>query len=288
MRLAKTITQLWHCEHNERALRLTVLCLLFAPVGDYTLQPTILMLVGAMVLSPALLRHALPWLILTLLTAWRVIDDWPLADNHAYLLSFWCLAVTLALTSPNPGTILSSNARWLIMLVFLLASLQKWFSPSYLSGVFFQYTFLVDDRFEDFVVLLTRVDYELIDTYRDYLDGGWRTGQSPPELPSDFKLLAWASTWWNLLEQPLVALAFLVRSESWLGRHRDWFLLLFCITVYAIAPVVSFGWLLLAMGMAQCRDTKLIKSSYLVLFALLLIYDQVPWAWLLQGVLEQG
>ena len=266
------------CKRSTLAAQLTLLCLLFAPVGDYFVRPAVLMLVGSMVLMPQLCRHPLPWLALTLLTAWRVIGDWPLADNHAYLLSFWCLAAALAWASSEPDATLSKNGRWLIMLVFLLASLQKWTSPSYLDYSFFQYTFLMDGRFEDFVVLLSSVNYDMIDRYRDYFDGGWRMGMTVPALPQDFQVLAWLSTWWNLLEQPLVAIAFLVPPSSRLGRHRDWVLLLFCVTIYAVAPVASFGWLLLAMGLAQCRDTPLIRSAYLVTFGLLLIYDHVPWA----------
>jgi hypothetical protein len=59
---------------------------------------------------------------------------------------------------------------------------------------------------------------------------------------------------------------------------RDAILLTFCVTTYAVATVAGFGWLLLALGVAQCepgrRKTQL---SYLIVFALILFYREVPW-----------
>jgi hypothetical protein len=55
------------------------------------------------------------------------------------------------------------------------------------------------------------------------------------------------------------------------------------VTVYAVAPVTGFGWLLLAMGVAQCRDDIRLRAAYLLTFALLLVYEHVPWAlWLVE------
>jgi hypothetical protein len=277
------VRELLHRERHLLAAQLTALCLLFVPVGNAVVRPLTLGVAAVALLLPRLTLHAPLWLALTALTAWRVIADWPLADNHAYLLSFWCLALALAGASAEPDKVLAGNGRWLIALVFLLASTQKWSSSSYLDYSFFQYTLLTDERFEDFVVLFTGLDYEALDRYRDYLEGTWRNGLTVPDLPADFRMLALLSTWWNLLEQPMVTIAFLVPSASWLGRQRDGWLLLFCVTVYAVAPVTGFGWLLLAMGVAQCRDDIRPRAAYLLTFALLLVYEHVPWAlWLVE------
>jgi hypothetical protein len=218
------------------------------------------------------------------LTGLRAALDWPLADNHAYLLAYWCTALAVAAWSDNEAD-LARNARLLIGLTFAFAAWQKWSSPNYLNDVFFLTTFLLDDRFEDFVVLLTGTSYEQIDAARDYLEADYRSGAPPVGLPFETSwallLLARASTLWNLLDQVLVAAAFLAPPASRLGRMRDALLILFCFITYAVAPVASFGWLLLSMGMVQSERANGLHLWYLAAFAALVFYDQVPWAWLL-------
>ena len=62
---------------------------------------------------------------------------------------------------------------------------------------------------------------------------------------------------------------------------RDSLLILFCFVTYAVAPVVSFGWLLLSMGMAQSEQRSGPRLWYVVAFAALAFYYEVPWARLL-------
>ena len=94
-------------------------------------------------------------------------------------------------------------------------------------------------------------------------------------------MLVWLSTAWNLFEQTLVAVTFLAPTNSRLGRLRDVALLLFCYTIYAVVPVVSFGWLLLAMGVSQSRPSSVLRVGYLAAFLILVFYIEVPWAALL-------
>ena len=77
-------------------------------------------------------------------------------------------------------------------------------------------------------------------------------------------------------------LAFWWWSPAGLGRARHALLLLFCATTYAVAPVEGFGWLLIAMGVAQCdRERVFTRALYLVVYALILVYREVPVARLL-------
>jgi hypothetical protein len=62
-------------------------------------------------------------------------------------------------------------------------------------------------------------------------------------------------TWWTLAIEGAVALAFLSRGTSLLGRHRDHLLITFTVSTYLAAPVLGFGWLLLVLGLAQLRTT---------------------------------
>jgi hypothetical protein len=274
----------------ELAAKLTLLALLLSPVGNWYIRPTILALSVVGLLVPGMWRASSLWVALSLLAAFRCYLDWPSADNHAYLLSYWCLAFAVSGWLGN-REVLFSNARYLVALTFSFAALQKWISGDYLNGVFFLTTFFLDPRFEDFVVLFSSVTLEQIDIARDYLEGDYRSAPAdtnfPFEIPRSLWWLAMLSTAWNLLEQTLIAIAFLVPRHSWLGRVRDPLLLLFCFTIYAVVPVVSFGWLVLAMGVAQCDErSAIIRYWYLGVFLALVFFYEVPWAALLNRVID--
>jgi hypothetical protein len=266
----------------ELAAKLTLLALLLSPVGNWFIRPFTLGLTVMGLLIPGLWRSPSLWVALALLTGIRFYIDWPSADNHAYLLSYWCLAFAVSAWLGN-REVLFSNARYLVALTFGFAALQKWISPDYLNGVFFLITFFLDERFEEFVVLFSSVTFEQIDIAREYLEGDYRSAPAPDNLPfvipGSMWWLAILSTVWNLLEQTLIAIAFLVPKDSRLGRIRDPLLLLFCFTIYAVVPVVSFGWLILAMGLAQCDEkSATIRYWYMgAIFALIFFYE-VPWA----------
>ncbi len=278
------LAQLEKIDRAALGARLTCLTLLFAPIGDWYLRPLVLVLSAAGLLFGDLWRSRWLWVALAVLTGLRAGLDWPLADNHAYLLAYWCSALAVATWSEHRAT-LARNARLLIGLTFAFAAWQKWASPNYVNDVFFLTTFLLDDRFEDLVVLLTSVSYEQIDAARDYLEADYRSGSPgtglPFELPWSLLLLTRASTLWNLFDQALVATVFLAPPAFRLGRIRDPLLILFCFVTYAVAPVASFGWLLLSMGIAQSERNTGVRIWYLAAFAALAFYAEVPWAGLM-------
>lgn len=266
----------------ELAAKLTLLALLLSPVGNWFIRPFTLGLSVMGLLIPGLWRSPSLWVALALLTGIRFYIDWPSADNHAYLLSYWCLAFAVSAWLGN-REVLFSNARYLVALTFGFAALQKWISPDYLNGVFFLVTFFLDERFEEFVVLFSSVTFEQIDIAREYLEGDYRSAPAPDSLPfvipGSMWWLAILSTAWNLFEQTLIAIAFLVPKDSRLGRIRDPLLLLFCFTIYAVVPVVSFGWLILAMGIAQSDGkSATLRYWYTGAFFALIFFYEVPWA----------
>ena len=119
-------------------LQLTLLDLLLQPIGPWWLRWAILGLAVGGLLWRRALTHPSLWLALATLTGIRVMADWPLSDNHAYLLSYWCLACGLANLSEEAQRYLARNARWMIGLVFAFALLWKLLPGSdYTSGVFF-------------------------------------------------------------------------------------------------------------------------------------------------------
>jgi hypothetical protein len=87
------------------------------------------------------------------------------------------------------------------------------------------------------------------------------------------------ATLWGVMLEAAVALAFLWPPRRRLARMRDGVLLLFAASVYAVATVEGFAWLLLSMGAAQCRrDRRHTRLAYIGVFALILFYREVDWA----------
>lgn len=257
------------------ALRLTLLVLLLRPIGTGWLRPSLLALAAAGLVLPGALRQPAFWLALAGLTAWRVVAGWPLADNHAYLLVYWCLAIALALRAADPQRALAWNGRALVALAFAFAVLWKVISPDYLDGRFFRVALVEDRRLERVATALGGVEREPLLARRAFLgqhvDGPALASAIPAE-PVRLHRLALAATWLTLGLEAAVALTFLAPPARavWL-RHA--LLLAFCAITYAIAPVVSFGWLLLAMGLAQCApDAWRTRAAYLAVFALLIFY----------------
>ena len=68
----------------------------------------------------------------------RIVAVWPLADNHIYLLAYWCLAIGLALAGPAPAATLATSSRWLVGAAFTMAVLWKAvLSPDYVEAASF-------------------------------------------------------------------------------------------------------------------------------------------------------
>jgi hypothetical protein len=271
---------------GDLPLRLTLLLLLLVPVGGWELRPFELLLAAAGLLSAAVARSPWTWLVLTACAGWNLVCDWPMSDNHAYLLAYWCLAVWLSRLVPEPAAALATSARLLVGLAFAFATLWKLvLSPDYLDGTFFRVWLLVDDRFESLARLVGGLSAADLAASRTFL-------QPPPGLgaehypalvePLALRRTAEVLTFAVLGLEALVALLFLAPvRRPWL-RHAP--LLAFCATAYAVAPVVGFGWLLLAMGLAvvPVGATRL-RLAYVACFALLLLHDAVPWAALALG-----
>jgi hypothetical protein len=254
------------------ALRLTLLDLLLRPIGDWFFRPAILGLAALGVMLPSQLRRPLLWIVLAILTLLRVILNWPMADNHAYLLSYWCLAVACALVSRDPPACLALNGRLLIGLAFACATLWK----------VFRVLLLTDRRFESFAQVAGGLTPELLESLRafvtQHVHGPLFAASDAPQEPTRFLWLTYLMTWWTVLLESAVAVTFLWPCERGMAQWRNATLLLFCATIYAVAPVEGFGWLLIAMGVAQCdparRKTCLL---YLVVFLLIIFYRDAQW-----------
>jgi hypothetical protein len=267
------------------ALRLALLDLLLAPIGRWYIRPLVMGLAAVGLLVPGQMRRPWLWFALAGLSGLRVLLDWQLADNHAYLLAYWCLAVALALLLRDRN-LLAVNGRLLIGLVFAFATLWKLLSPDFLDGTFLRVTMVVDDRFEGFARLAGGLEPAQRDVLQDRLlrhqDIVLPATPEMPVPPMRFLRLATFSTWGVLLLEAALALAFLWPLGRGPSRTRDGLLMIFCATTYAVATVEGFGWLLVSMGIAQTTSGRhRTRLLYLATFILIFLYREIPWADLL-------
>jgi len=266
---------------------MTAIILLLRPMGPWGVRPMILGLAGLAIALPRVLRASATWYVLSALIIIRIIADWPLPDNHIYLIAYWCLAMALALGSRDVAGTIRVSGRLLIGAAFLMAVVWKCvLSPDYLDGRFFSVTFLTDPRFENATLLLGGLTAEQINESREYLrplpDGAELLDGPALAKTSAMSLLSGATTWGLLALEGAIAFAYLCPLARRVAAVRHVLLLLFCVVIYAFAPVAGFAWLLLTMGFAQAgAEQRWLRAAYISAWCLVLVYDEVPWSRLL-------
>lgn len=261
-------------------LRLTLLVLVLRPPGEGSLRAATWLVAGAALVFPSLILSARTWFVLAVLVGARIAVDWPLADNHIYLLAYWCLGVGLALWrdplgSPQAFETLRSSSRWLVASAFLCAFVWKAFlAPDYLDGRFFRVTLSTDDRFAPIARAAGLSDGQIAENRKalEPLPAGAEVVSGPVlSEPPALRRVARALTWGGLVLELLVAVAFLLRP----GVPAHLALLAFCGVTYAVAPVAGFGWLVSVLGLTNCGDEHArLRAAYVAAFALVLLYSE--------------
>jgi hypothetical protein len=246
-------------------------------MGPWPLRVAILAVAMVGLLSQRVLLAPLTWAALTVLVVLRLALEWPLPDNHIYLLAYFCSGVAIALTLPDPQA-LARTSRLLLGLTFAFAVLWKaGLSSDYRDGRFFRVTLLTDERFETASERIGGLTHAQILHNRQALvplaDGGELL--EPPEVvePPALRRLAWLATWGTLFLECGLAITFLWPGRG-LERLQHPLLLAFGAITYAFAPVAGFGWLLVVMGLTRTRtDQTILRGAYAGLFFLILFYS---------------
>ncbi len=277
----RTISEM---DATELAIRLTLVYLLLKPPEVWFLHSPMLVLAAAALLAPRLGRSPTMWLLITLLGAAQVVWAWDWIDNHQYLIVYWCLAIFLCLRTDDPARGLALNGRLLIAAPFAFALVWKLFLTSdFAGGHLFRELLLTDPRFQRLGGVLgmtasTRMENEML--LGQLSSGRLATGTLVE--PASHVLSAKLMTWWTILTESAIVIAFLLPGIRLAAGLRDVTLLAFCWTAYSFGSVTGFGWLLLIMGIAQCPgERKRARFMYLLTFVVVLIYARTPWSNLL-------
>jgi hypothetical protein len=275
----------------DAVLTLTAITLLLRPLDVWWIAPFVLALACLSLVLRAVRRAPITWLVLSMLIALRVVAVWPLSDNHIYLLSYWCLAIGLALLGRASAATLATSSRRLLAAAFGLAVLWKAvLSPDYTDGRFFRVTLMTDARFADASLVFGGLTREQMDGNRAFLqplpEGAQLLTPPPYVEPPRLRAFAAAATWGGLTLEALVVLLCVWPAQERVQAARHAALLVFCVTTYALAPVAGFGWLLATMGLAQTRpDQRITAGAYVAAFILVVLYSEIPWTGVLAGLL---
>ena len=266
----------------DPVLTLTSIILLLRPFDVWWVTPFVLALACLSLVFRSVRRAPMTWLLLAVLVAARIVVVWPLSDNHIYLLSYWCLAIGLALSSQTPAATLATSGRWMVGAAFAMAVLWKIMSPDYLDGRFFRVTLLTDERFADASLVLGGLPRDQMAENRKFLEPLPEGAQllDPPAFvePPRLRALAAAATWGGLVLEALVALLCLMPVAGRIEVVRHAAMLMFCATTYALAPVAGFGWLIATLGLAQCLPSQpRLRGAYISVFLLIVLYSEIPW-----------
>jgi len=261
---------------------LTLILLLLYPVGPEGVRVGLrLGSVAGLVYRP-LQRAPLYWLLLAGGMAIGCVVLWHDADNHKYLMTYWCLALGLSRWADDPSNALRINARFLIGLCFLIAVVWKLRTPDFLTGEYYQFAMLTDDRLFSVGQLLAGMEPDLYFQNREAIDRltaeTSTLNQVPLEGTDALRPLSFVLVAWTLLVESWIVGAFLWPTRStWGLRSRYASLLVFVATTYAAAHVGGFAWILIIMGLAQVRRTHASwRLAYLGALGLVILYQLRP------------
>lgn len=265
-------------------LRLTLLLVLFNGISKLELaELPETILCGAMLTSSKLLTHRVIWLALGVAAVVSNVKFWFISFNHDYLITYWCLICVLAVFTKTPKRVMRWNARLSIGLCFFFATVWKFLSGEYLDGSFVHLTFLLDQRLEMGAFVFGGLNSEVLQGNREVFTLMQATDPLTAEtILQTSPLMAWLSlvlSYWTLLIEGTIAIAFLSPRPQGLARNRDWLLILFLVTTYPFIPVFAFAAILALLGFAQCsvhHSNRLVV--YLLAFILIPLWMTLPHA----------
>ncbi len=262
--------------------RMTLVLIVLYYSNRWTYAPVVILAVCGLLYSP-LSRSTVFWLGITGFLVSLHIFDWYSIDNHDYLIAYWMLALWCAFSLTDDQQrerLLYYNGKYLIGLCMGFAVLWKLISPDYLDGTFFEFTLQGDKRFEDVAHLFGGTSKEVLwgnQKLISILINGYMEGQLVDWVhfghAAEIKRLSAFLTWWTIGIEALLALVFLFPDRPFLVKYRHVLLLTFALTTYSVATVPGFGWILMILGVAQCRKGQhLFRLLYVGMFLLIIIY----------------
>ncbi|WP_211262380.1 hypothetical protein [Nitriliruptor alkaliphilus] len=206
---------------------------------------------------PILRRDPRFWVpMAVLVVAGTLRHPWLDLDNHHVLQLYWFAALALTSFAEEPGAALRRTARLMIGLTFLFATIWKVIVPDFADGTFLTYLISVEPTIERTAVALGWQELGLVAGNRAELAsalGDPAHGPVPAslEVSSAAARAAGGLAVVTIVVEGAVAVLYLSPMSRRLRWLRDLSLAAFVAVTYLILPVITFGALLAALGLAS-------------------------------------
>lgn len=268
-------------ESADLIVRLSLLLLLVYPPGAWYARIPLALIAVIGIVWPRWSHHWAFWASATGFVALANGLGWYAADNHKYLLAYWCLTLTCAFLAREPLAVLSVSARWLVGLVFALSVAWKLAAGDFVDGSFFEYTLLMDPRFEPISRLLCGYSEGMAQFNQLARKAlvSWDSSLSTVQLVGahQVRFLAAVLAVWTLVVEGLIAVLFLVPRTRLGSALANALLIAFSASTYLIAHVVGFGSTLAVLGAAYAStQSRWWLRAHVALFIVMQIY-RLPW-----------
>lgn len=225
----------------------SVLSLLHSPWMFLAVLPAVLATLTSLRSSP----HV--WLISGGLCLAVAATDWAVFEDHVFFGGYQLVAIGIALTRHDFRASINLQLRWLTGALFAVAVVWKLTSSSYMSGNLFRTVLLFDNRFDPITRLVGGASSDALANDRELLlaIGRGDVVQSQGlETASALSFVSAPLTVWTIAIELLIAIAFLAPDHWSVSRLRHPALLTFCLTTYAMVPVLGFAVMLSAVGLS--------------------------------------
>lgn len=263
---------------------LTLFMLVFFGANEWFALPIYQIALLFSLLASKILRSPVLWGILSLTTFAALFDFWETVDNHMWLMLYWLLVMFFATLSSrmyktDTLDFLKHNAVFILIFTMGVSVLQKILGGVFLNGSFFEFTILTDERF-----YLVAHYLGGISTFDFFNNVDMLSNVADPYSPlviktsNAIRTVSLIFTYAIVLLEALIAALFLFKNKK---AHLWAHILngLFVVTVYFIAPVYAFAFLITVLGITSLNTDK--SSSklilmYVALMVLIFLY-KIPW-----------
>lgn len=226
------------------------------------------------------------WVSFFALQSIDLYGSWLSAANHTWVMWYWGLAMAVASCIANikdRDLILINNARWLLILIMLVAVFWKVINPYYMDGSFFERNLVENPLMTTFTHTFGSLSWSDIEENRFE-----RTGEQVSEDVYKYSynsnamvgFMAIFTTWWVLLIELVIGILLLFyRAKTDLAAHICH--IIFIAVAYFAVPIFGFAWILVVLGVATAgTQSAYMRPWYTLLFGLLLLYA-LPWNFIL-------
>lgn len=279
------------------ALRMFILLLLFHMKDNNPLIIFMPVIVVPGLLVRKIILNKWYWIIYAALTVYfyLIMDLVNYVPNHRHIFAYLSIGVLITLflysNSLNALNFLSVQAKNIIGICFLFATIGKFLAPEFLDGSFFEFTNLIDPRFFGFTSNMAGIDMSsLLENGRNFERFlATEMPQQTVSLNSSQRLesVGLILSYWTIFIEGMTAISFVLPQRFLLSKYRDLFLVTFIITTYPIATVTGFALVLATMGFMQSlREGKMTGFSWFYLLVYVLIpLNYIPFAKLFSGLI---